>query len=568
MSKPKKKKPNIHQIDKVAKAQHRNEYFRKIKKVLEAINCQHIYSMIPSDTFESLYDLRIQSINVNVADGECLPNGKLKWIRRSISAMMKRYNVQLVPDGGFVDLDTFFTAGATLYYFGDSLKFEHFPKAAMVKEALMPFVLNVECRIKASEHLRQIAYITGLMMSDFTKSMYWATVRLESEEERNKYAFFMKWHSTPAERKYVFVKGEKHIVYRLCTPEYQEGVRTINILELDKDISTLEKDIKVPVYLQAHALLRLAERLDCLTRERIMMDLINSLLDPQIYYDDKTEKFLIEYRINGIRAGYLLATLCEKNLIIRTFLFITHKGTPEGDKLHESAKLKKNELEFLELDRLSTFMTSEIQNNPRLKNFFTEIGCKPLFELYKIFADKDVTITKHPNTTLLEDYLGVDLTKEYQEENQTDAETDSDDEFDEDETAVEENTATKESHKSEQTPATEEKQKEKAKIKWYYRPLMWLFWLLIKAIELILKIVKILEGSKNESKAPVIPNSSNRYAFQKKNKPEKKKISVAMAIFTSIIMFIFLIPASIYYVISKLVGLFIPKKKKEEKPNE
>jgi len=156
--------------------------------------------------------------------------------------------------------------------------------------------------------------------------------------------------------------------------------------------------------------------LDCLTRERIMMDMFASFDEMQMQLSGNTQKLLIEYRTNNIRAGYLLATVEGKKLIIRTFLFITQSATPEGDALHKNAKLHRDAIAFLNFDRLSTFMTPEIQENKRLRCFFKEAGCQSLLELNKIFADKDITITKHPNTTLIEDYLGIDLTKEFIEE--------------------------------------------------------------------------------------------------------------------------------------------------------
>ena len=102
MSKHKKKKTNTLHLEKVAKAQHKNEYIRKLRKVLNAIGCSHIYELLPSDEFDWLYKLRCQSIQIVIAPGDIMPPGKLKWIKRLLSAMLKRVQLPSRKKGSSV----------------------------------------------------------------------------------------------------------------------------------------------------------------------------------------------------------------------------------------------------------------------------------------------------------------------------------------------------------------------------------------------------------------------------------------------------------------------------------
>ncbi|MEI6122812.1 MAG: hypothetical protein WCQ95_04220 [Bacteroidota bacterium] len=416
MSKNKKKRTNTHKLDKVAKAQQKNEYFRKIRKVLDVIGCGHLWALLFPRELEVIYSVRCQAINITVAENDFMPAGKLKWIRRLVSAMLKRYEVELIPHGKTVDLDTYFTAATTLIIYYQTIEPEDFKYATKVKSALEPFFEQRLHAYEAWEHLKQIASITGLMMSDLTKRVYWATTGLHIAKPDISTGYHIYWHSAVPDRTYVYIKGEKHLAYRLGLPEFKTGPKWVSIAAGTHNLPVGDAEKDVEVYIQEHALRRLSERNDCVSRETLLRDLNHSFENPKMQYDAKTGKVLIEFYLYKIKTGYFLGSVCGNKLILRTFLFITYVNTPEGNLLRKNTGLKKNEIEFLELDKLSTFMTVEIQENKHIKHIFVEAGCRSLYSLYKILKEKNVTITKHANTSLIEDYLGLDLTKEYLEE--------------------------------------------------------------------------------------------------------------------------------------------------------
>jgi hypothetical protein len=71
----------------------------------------------------------------------------------------------------------------------------------------------------------------------------------------------------------------------------------------------------------------LAERLDCVHPTLASFYIYDSITAGKVIRvpDDK---FLIQYRFNEKKAGYLLAGVYEHKLVVRTFLFLTNNGTP------------------------------------------------------------------------------------------------------------------------------------------------------------------------------------------------------------------------------------------------
>jgi len=142
--------------------------------------------------------------------------------------------------------------------------------------------------------------------------------------------------------------------------------------------------LPLKVYVQVHVLERMYERLgrhfvafnyNYITLAIGSKDIVaagskNSYLFPLTYN-------------NTIKVGYLKGDIIGGKLLIRTFLFLTNNGTPEGKKLQELIGLEKEDKKYLGIDQLSTFINSDIRNNEKLKNLFTEAGCGGLFSLDK-----------------------------------------------------------------------------------------------------------------------------------------------------------------------------------------
>lgn len=112
------------------------------------------------------------------------------------------------------------------------------------------------------------------------------------------------------------------------------------------------------------------------------------------------------YRFNcGIRSwGIWFAVVL---MVIRSFLFLTNDGTPEGKWLSELMQLQRLDKLYLEIDTLAGFMGFNISEDANLCALFREAGCDDLLDLsdLKIYFTFDVK--EKDVTTLLRYLMGM-----------------------------------------------------------------------------------------------------------------------------------------------------------------
>jgi len=139
----------------------------------------------------------------------------------------------------------------------------------------------------------------------------------------------------------------------------------------------------LPICMQAHVLHRLEERCDIFKYSENMTNLIFSFLKQRdfIIY---CNKLLFAYTVSKIKIGYFVGQIVGSRVIIRTFLFLTHHNTPEGNELERLSGLAKHDISYWQIDRLSTFLNTDFDTHPTLCKLFEQVGLNSLFELKKI----------------------------------------------------------------------------------------------------------------------------------------------------------------------------------------
>ena len=162
--------------------------------------------------------------------------------------------------------------------------------------------------------------------------------------------------------------------------------------------------IPVKVYSQRHALRRLEERVDCLSKNDLHSTLYTSFYEPEVIPMGKNQA-LIAYRIINSKVGYLVSEYIDGTILIHTFLFITNNGTPEEKKLNELTGLGKLDKKYLALDKLSSFIRSDIGNNEKLRSIFVNAGCGCLLEIEETVQAIDTKHADNANITLIQKYL-------------------------------------------------------------------------------------------------------------------------------------------------------------------
>ena len=136
------------------------------------------------------------------------------------------------------------------------------------------------------------------------------------------------------------------------------------------------------VYVQGRALDRLRSRLDTYAHadwgEHWMYE---SLKTPKIVASAPGGDLLVAYEVMGMRLGYLVVSVRERMVVVRTFLFLTMRNTPEGRELAKRLKLTRDEMEYLRLHELSRFTRTDLKDDAELRRIFKHCGCGHLFKL-------------------------------------------------------------------------------------------------------------------------------------------------------------------------------------------
>jgi len=162
-------------------------------------------------------------------------------------------------------------------------------------------------------------------------------------------------------------------------------------------------DKPYPIYIQRHALQRLTERLNILPG--LIHEGTSEALKPgTVKWQRYNEKSLIPLFIFDKKLGYLVISCQEEYIIVRSFLFLTNNGTPEGNKLTEPTKLAPLDKKHLDVDNLNGFAAYNFGADPDLSNLFKDAGCRDLLEVGDLLKFSE-GISKAKNPGQLMEYL-------------------------------------------------------------------------------------------------------------------------------------------------------------------
>lgn len=204
--------------------------------------------------------------------------------------------------------------------------------------------------------------------------------------ERQQFVIEFQIKSHSIEKREVIKNGEKRRAFR-CGQPY--GIHGVEWLEWDGELIGGPAGTKFPVFVQSHALDNLYRRearaLFIEDGEWLVHDYLwQSLRRPKLIpMSNSRGKYLVEYWLNAHKIGYLVVSLADGVVLVETFLFLTMNGTPEGDCLRQKLKFGIDEKKYSQIDRIQTFLFSDIQHDVELRALLGACGCGHLFEILK-----------------------------------------------------------------------------------------------------------------------------------------------------------------------------------------
>ena len=278
----------------------------------------------------------------------------------------------------------FFSAGATLWVYTRLMtpdEMASYPRS--VRESVIPAAARVAefHAANVTEVLGAVAVRADILSAEYTSIMdglFWPATEFVPCSLGN-VALRVTVRYAPPVRRDVAIGGETRPAYR-CGGAYQSN--DLRWVEWDGTALGLGRPGPFSVFVQKHAMLRACERAPIQNPQLVMDGMFTSLLNPEVA-DRLGDDLLVKYTLLGCHLGYLVATVAGDIVVVRTFLFLTMQGTPEARKLSERLGLRRADIEYLKLDRLDTFLHSDLRLDEELTSAFDDCGCGHLLKVWK-----------------------------------------------------------------------------------------------------------------------------------------------------------------------------------------
>ncbi|MBK3519543.1 hypothetical protein [Carboxylicivirga marina] len=246
-------------------------------------------------------------------------------------------------------------------------------------------------------------FCTIIRYSNPTKAYYSAHVEENYTNQYNQsLELTPKICAVPIRKKKYKIKGQIRTIYQMGKMYGNNQFEWISVNYRNPDLNISSVAPKLNLYIQTHAIKRMSERLDITDEQSINFFLWKNTCDNFEIIKHKNT-LLAPVKIYDIKIGYFVVEPIDDMLIIKTFLFITHNCTPEGDKLKGLTGLGKNDISYWKIDRLSTFVNLDEEKYPKLMQLFTDAGMQDLAQLKNKYFD--IESIQDANLDSLREYL-------------------------------------------------------------------------------------------------------------------------------------------------------------------
>ncbi len=366
-----------------------NEFLKKMKNVIAPLGDVSAFNLLDKTELTILHHCRLRPYKIINPNGQSkVSSYNLRFINNKLSDLLHKSFIEVGKSKTKISLYDFSVYVETLYLIWRNMP-EDNPKIATEFQACFPF-FNEDYKNTRKEAFVQIKKNLSLLAwlySDFTNNII-RFVQKKIEKKSSPFdnsAFYNNLiiDLKQAKTELLTIDGNKRRVYQIHITKNQEFVD----FTIPPENLGITKQFPIKVFIQQHALNRIGERIGKLFMYLSYLFIITAILRDPIPIRNKNS-FLFPLTHNNIKLGYLKGDITTNKLVIRTFLFITNNGTPEGNKLHNLVGLQKIDKKFLGIDKLSTFILSDIKENEKLKALFYQAGCGDLFKLDRSILDQ------------------------------------------------------------------------------------------------------------------------------------------------------------------------------------
>lgn len=392
---------------KLEREKEKTEFIAGMRRMIDLWGGEGSFALLPLLIVENTYRCRVLPLKPNTEHDPDLDIKSTNNLHHLVADLTRKKDFNIPVNGVNFSLSEFLTIGYTV------LRVVIYCRTNAEKEPWMSdfaarFNEDTENELAgmAINFCCKLAMIISLDAYDYEKDMLWFKYELTQPHEGSiQMQHVITLYREKFEKRIFNTDAGARSALRVSF-----GCVNLGVLYAKVETTVLGVDHptdEVPVYIQRHALHRLEERLDGLKRYDMQFSVFNSFEQPLVVRQHRN-KVLIAYCLNNVKMGYFAAEYTQGALLIHTFLFVTNNGTPEGQKLNELTGLDKLDKKYLTIDKLSTFMHSDISSNERLKRLLIKAGCSCLLDIEKAVNTQNKNQETHAISDTILKYIDVE----------------------------------------------------------------------------------------------------------------------------------------------------------------
>jgi len=381
----------------------RCRFFERLETLCDTFAGPGYFKRIPPVVIEHMFMNRYPALKARAHPESGISKAKVTQFHKLMSKFISDRYIEL-DNGEKLFLSWYLAEGLILINYIDEMAEVDLPFARELKKAFEPYLPGSEIHTMIEEMLVELVHDTSIFLSDYNHTLINAQIGGTAFFDRDAMSNNVLIQELRPERSSITLDGEKRNIISLSWPDEDMQWIDTHIRPSVLGFKTGSIDIPLQVYIQQHALDKLQERIDITPGILHYMTFI-LLNQPEIKHHKNDHNSLVEYYLTDQKVGYLLVSMVDAKLIIRTFLFLTNDGTPEGKKLNQLLSLDKEDKKYLMIDTLPSFNSYHIDQNEHLSKIFREAGCGPLLKLGHLseFSRKEIR-DKDPESIMK--YLG------------------------------------------------------------------------------------------------------------------------------------------------------------------
>ena len=376
-SKSKKRKKARKPDTKILAARYKKEYLGHLKHFFGLLADDEAFGLLPHKELETLYKVHFAPPRIQPAHGTTMSKQLLNEMNTMFNELLNRLEIPILGGEHNISLLQYATYYITVQLYVQQLDPGHFSNAAIVLEKFRKFRdAHEEFDALAMKRFTNTLGLMGFMFSYPDKAYYCFKLEPISGVLRGRGSCLRVLAvKVKPEVKYFEMNNIDRPAMRLGHTIPQREVKWISAQVPDNG----HRSNQLEVYIQPHAMHRFLERMEVIDKPFLLFNFFRTMLKPKPFYIKRS--LLFPFFLGSHVVGYFTAIISAGYIVFTTFLFLTHEGTPEGEKLKEIAGLAKADVKYLHIDKLRSFIESDIKQNEAIKQMFIDAGCKGLFEL-------------------------------------------------------------------------------------------------------------------------------------------------------------------------------------------